>query len=233
MGWPTGTIDTTNIDADTDDPALGVLDIKIMADKCNTMIAGRGTTDGVASLDSSGLLTNAQLPATISQTSVTGTTVNAGTTLQIGGVATTASASDLSITTNSVANDSFFPTLLDDSLNDSESQTYISREGSYTRVGDIVFFTIEIEMLSLGLLTTSHGAKIGGLPVSAVGNSAISVGFANNLAITAGYSVQAYVQTGSQYIVLQLTDTAAGYTPLTIAQLSDDGVIWCAGHYFV
>lgn len=59
--WPSGDVPTTNIDQDTDDPALGILDIKTMADRVNSMMNARGAASGVASLDSSTLVPASQL----------------------------------------------------------------------------------------------------------------------------------------------------------------------------
>ena len=62
MGWYTGSaIDTTNLDAGGDNAGSARAAILAMAQAINAMAQGRGTTDGVASLDSSGRVPEAQL----------------------------------------------------------------------------------------------------------------------------------------------------------------------------
>lgn len=62
MAWPTGSVNTTNLDAGSDSPALARPDLKTMADKVNAMIPARAAADGVASLDANTLIPVGQLP---------------------------------------------------------------------------------------------------------------------------------------------------------------------------
>jgi hypothetical protein len=58
-------IPTTNLDAGSDSPANARADLKAAVDNLNAMRAGRGSADGVASLDSTGKIPSAQLPASV------------------------------------------------------------------------------------------------------------------------------------------------------------------------
>lgn len=64
MSWPGSTVPTTNLDAGTDSPASARADLKTAVDHLNTIIGARGSTTGIASLDSSGKVPFAQLPVT-------------------------------------------------------------------------------------------------------------------------------------------------------------------------
>ena len=66
MGSATsGNVVTTNVDAATDSPASARADIKTAFDELVNVIDGRDTTNGVAGLDSSGLVPNTRLPNTL------------------------------------------------------------------------------------------------------------------------------------------------------------------------
>ena len=60
MGWATvGNVSTTNLDADTDSPALARPDLKAALDELKNVINGRNTANGVAGIDA-----NQQISAT-------------------------------------------------------------------------------------------------------------------------------------------------------------------------
>ena len=61
MGWGTGSIDTTHLDAGTDSPSQARPALKNMADQVTAIIAGRGTADGVCDLDGSALVPASRL----------------------------------------------------------------------------------------------------------------------------------------------------------------------------
>ena len=66
MAWITsGNINTANLTATTDSPALARADLKAALDEIIVAANGRGQADGVASLDSSTLVPNTQLPNTL------------------------------------------------------------------------------------------------------------------------------------------------------------------------
>jgi len=63
MGWGTaGNIITTNLDSGTDSPALARADLKSALDEITAIINGRGSANGVASLDANTLVPASQLP---------------------------------------------------------------------------------------------------------------------------------------------------------------------------
>ncbi|MCC6426296.1 MAG: hypothetical protein IT435_05695 [Phycisphaerales bacterium] len=60
--WPSTPIDTTDMDAGSDSPAVARTDIKTAVDTINTMIGAAGSASGVAQLDSSTRVPDAQIP---------------------------------------------------------------------------------------------------------------------------------------------------------------------------
>lgn len=91
----------------------------------------------------------------------------------------------------------FTPTILDQTLSPSEGQTYTRQDARYVKVGRAVFILIDLTVLSLGTLTVSQQAFIGGLPFvpNASGNrSPIAVGLGDQLALNnAGESMTGFV----------------------------------------
>jgi len=72
MTWPTVSINTTNMDASGDNPGNARADIKQMADNVNAIKDSKGVPDGLAELDSGGLLPVAQLPIVLANKGGTG-----------------------------------------------------------------------------------------------------------------------------------------------------------------
>lgn len=70
MTFPTATINTTNLDAATDDPSLARTDLFNALVALNTIISEADTASGVALLNGSGQYASAKMPSTLS---VTGT----------------------------------------------------------------------------------------------------------------------------------------------------------------
>lgn len=65
MAWPS-TLTLTHLDNDTDSPLSARPQLKSMGDAVNNIIAERASADGIASLDASGLVPQAQVPNTLS-----------------------------------------------------------------------------------------------------------------------------------------------------------------------
>jgi len=66
MAWGNaGNVITTNLDNDADDPSLARADLEAGFVELQAVINGRNTTNGVAGLDSNGLIVNTVLPNTI------------------------------------------------------------------------------------------------------------------------------------------------------------------------
>lgn len=125
----------------------------------------------------------------------------------------------------------FSPILYDDDLDDA-GQTYSEQLGKYRKTGDLVHFWLQITMSSLGSLTTSHGAKIGGLPFTANGLFPVYAGIGQNLNITSTAQPAGYVSShASNYITVNLWDAGTGTTNMTIAELSADGRLFLSGTY--
>jgi hypothetical protein len=129
------------------------------------------------------------------------------------------------------------PNIEDSSHNASEGQGYSSTpEGKYIRIGDLVYVSLNLEISSLGSLTTSSESYIGGLPFTAISGNAeggIVVTYADNLAITANSSIAARVQLSSTFIVLTLWDATTGITNLLLSEISADGRLRMSGVYRV
>ena len=69
MAWPSSTVNTTNLDSASDKPADARADLLSAVQAINNIINGRAQASGVASLDASGLVPDAQIPDTISSDS--------------------------------------------------------------------------------------------------------------------------------------------------------------------
>lgn len=74
MPWPSSNVDTTHMDAATDDASQARPEIKKMAENVNAMKDMRGVADGIADLDSGGLLPSARLPTILANKGGTGQT---------------------------------------------------------------------------------------------------------------------------------------------------------------
>ena len=132
------------------------------------------------------------------------------------------------------ASGTFTPVLWDNGLSDAKSQTYTIQTGHYRSIGDLVFFWLDVAVNSLGSLTGSDGAKIGGLPFTwhaSHGNTAISSGFASSLAITAGNAVTGLVGPGVSYVALARWGQTTGTIALNITEFSAGGRIILSGQY--
>lgn len=128
----------------------------------------------------------------------------------------------------------FTPAIWDLSHSDSESQTYSTQTGNYTKIGNRVFFDIVLYVTSLGTLTTSQTALIGNLPFTSATPhvTTFTVG-AFNMSITAGYSVFGIVPASANYINLYLYDDSGGATGLLLSEFTGTGQVWVSGSYRV
>ena len=128
------------------------------------------------------------------------------------------------------------PTLQDDSRSDSESQAYSEQVGSYTKIGRLVNILCRITVTSLGTLTTSEGAVIGGLPFTAANPGGhlfwgMAPGTAGGLAITSGTSIGGSVRDNTAVIGLHLWDATTGTSGLLVSEVSADGQMHLSGSY--
>lgn len=123
---------------------------------------------------------------------------------------------------------SFYPTL---EINGAQSSTFISREGSYTRIGNRVYFNATIKMSSV---IGTGTVKIGSLPV--VSANVVNRDFAcsiqaYNMASSVGNMV-AKINENSNKVELAYV-SAGSLTTITNAHLASNTVISVSGHYEV
>jgi hypothetical protein len=69
MAWPSSSVSTTNLDSTADRPADARADLYNAVVAINDIVSMRGVADGVASLNASGHVPDAQIPDTISSDS--------------------------------------------------------------------------------------------------------------------------------------------------------------------
>lgn len=124
------------------------------------------------------------------------------------------------------------PVIADSSLSAGESQTQTS-SGSFTRIGNVVHFSGSIEVTSLGSLTTSQQANILGLPYQCSVASAIYVGQAFNISITAGQTITGKIDSSSSHIGLYLWDSSIVTSAFLLSELTASGILIFSGTYFV
>jgi len=119
------------------------------------------------------------------------------------------------------------PTILDNTLSASESQAYHTQTGHYIKTGRMVYCFFTLHVSSFGSLTTSEGAKMGGLPYTSinfgatVGGGSLYIG--TNLAITATSSVVVDVPSNVAYARFQEFDATTGTSTLLLSEVSSDG----------
>jgi len=121
------------------------------------------------------------------------------------------------------------PTIQDDTRSNAESQTYTEQVGGYTKIGRVVAIHFRVRTSSLGTLTTTQGAVVGGLPFAATADTnadqTIDIGYGDALAITAGQAVGGYLAANTSVVALVLWDGAAGISALLLSEFSADGQI--------
>ena len=129
---------------------------------------------------------------------------------------------------------SFTPHVYDDSLSNTENQTYSIQIGKYVKIGRICHFSLELKLTSLGNLTTSQMARAANLPfVSAsVGKTAVNTaeGYSLSLA-TGGVSVVGYIPASASFINLEKYSANTGTANFTLAHWSADGRMVISGSY--
>ena len=118
-----------------------------------------------------------------------------------------------------------------------EGQAYSAQVGLYTKIGNMVFWSLDMTISSLGTLTTNHQGRITGLPFTSNSTAARkwggSVGFASGLAITAGTGVQATMDNNVSHLNLQNWDATTGASPLLLSEITADGRFIGFGQYQV
>lgn len=118
-----------------------------------------------------------------------------------------------------------------------ESETYFAQYGSYTKIGNRILIQGTLHVNSLGTLTTSEQAFVGGLPFTSSSTSSaigtISSGFGSSLNITAGTYISGEIQPSTDYIELNVWSGATGAAALLISEVTTGGFIDFSGQYIV
>ena len=128
------------------------------------------------------------------------------------------------------------PTLLDYDLNPNMSQTYGIRQGSYVKIGEVVFIWALINITGRGSMDTSDRSHIGGLPFTPVStptglNGPFIFHSAAGMNITAGNVPSGRISPGNTYVYLANWDISGGTSNLLISELSDDCGMTMSGYY--
>ena len=126
----------------------------------------------------------------------------------------------------------FTPTL-EENYGGDESQTYTFQRGTYTQIGRRVFIDIFVIMNSLGCLTTSSQALIGGLPFAVLASNDAGLHMQNvsNFSITATSTPIGYFDPGNAYIALQQFDLTTGVSTLLVSGVTASGSFKLSGSY--
>ena len=128
------------------------------------------------------------------------------------------------------------PILADTNLAD-EGATYTLRRGSYTKIGNRVYFDCYMDLSGLGTLTGGAAASIIGLPYASrntPGNlSIVNIGYATGLALSAAATIQGRVGTNVSHITLSKWPAASttGSSALTVTEISATGLLSMTGSY--
>lgn len=209
------------------------------ATKANKKVPG--TTNNVATLDASGDLADSTIlytdvvTLTDTQTLTNKVLTTPSVTDGVAFPATQNPSADAN-TLDDYEEGTFTPTLQDQSLSDSESQTYSVQTGFYTKIGNRVFFDLSIQMSSLGSLTAGDRAYIAGLPFTSDSTSnhfsSVSI-YGDGLNVTAGYSLAGTIPAGSDAIALSLWDATGGCTIGLVSEISASGRMYVTGSYQV
>lgn len=122
--------------------------------------------------------------------------------------------------------------VLSDGTNNATSSVAV---GTYVKIGRAIYFKGRLALSSLGSVTGD--IRITGLPYNSDSttnsDSAIYVGYASSLSITAGQSIAGRVEPGQTYISLQLADAATGTTAMQASEWTANGDVIFSGFYFI
>lgn len=113
--------------------------------------------------------------------------------------------------------------------------TYTRQNGIYTKVGNLVTYSLRLSISSIG--TLSGALRITGLPFASIAGASYSFsgcpGYVDGLAITAGNTLSSRVAGGGETnLRLGLMSLTTGVDVFTAAQFSADGDVSFTGSYF-
>jgi len=224
-------------------------DFEVCTNNCITVIGHSGDTHqatvGIRNCYFSSVGSNVY--AAYSQVSVNGCRLRSGNNFETGTSGFIEalnnhyeSVSPTIVASSNVAVDveqSWTPTLLDDSLSPSEGQTYSVASGTYSRSANKVFFKGIMTLTSIGTLGTGESARIGGLPFSSSSTantqSVINIGFGTGLSLPAVNAVSGYIGVGSDYATLQKFSATTGSSNMTVSEVSASGTLIFSGWYTI
>lgn len=108
---------------------------------------------------------------------------------------------------------------------------YGGRAANYTKIGNVVFFQLDIATTDIASRTGTVG--IGGLPFATHSSTfgAATVSFVSGFALTAGTSVTARTKRAFTQFDLEVFDTVGGTSLLQYTEWSDNGRIIMSGNY--
>lgn len=126
------------------------------------------------------------------------------------------------------------PTIQDSTESDAEGQTYTVQEGTYTKIGRVVYVTAYLAITSIGTLTGTQQARINGLPFTSIAGrgGAASFGFCAGLNITAGQVVSGVFTNNDTKVSMQIWDATTGTSAMTVTQVSAGSQLYFSGFYF-
>jgi hypothetical protein len=112
---------------------------------------------------------------------------------------------------------------------DDQSVSYGTRVARYIKIGKMVWANFKLEITNLGSLTTGDIAHVGGLPFTSENTtdnmSGGSVVGSSSLNIAAGYNITLEQTYNTDWMYINLWDSAAGVSIMLVSELSTDASI--------
>lgn len=117
------------------------------------------------------------------------------------------------------------------------SATLSTNAGTWARIGNVCHFQAYFIVSSIAGMTGANGVNIEGLPFTAKNtanaHTAMSVGYAAGLAITANQSLSGWVLANTSEGRILIWDATTGTSALTVTELSATGSIAFSGSYII
>lgn len=195
-------------------------------------ISHNTSSGGLGLLEIEQLNAGASVPLLLLDNDGTGPSISMETSGQIKFPATQVPSADVN-TLDDYEEGTWTPTLWDTTESDAEGQTYTTQTGTYTKIGNRVFFELQLIVSSVGTLTGGDSVYIGGLPFTCQSVGAAVTASASGFAITAGNAVVGNLVPTANSISLEVYDATTGTTNMTVTQFSGNGALSMSGHYKV
>lgn len=111
-----------------------------------------------------------------------------------------------------------------------------STAGSYTKIGNTVFYRARVRLTSLG--SVSGNIRVTGLPYTVTNNNSnygggSTAAYGGSLSLTAGVSVSQIPVATTAYIGLYTWDSTAGCTAMQATEFTASGDLYISGQYYV